>query len=268
MDINELRDLLRVKTTRVTKKISRVKSSSGAIISGTELDPRVNRASIAKMNRRQINRALGKADKFLSRGTQFVGLGDNTPVPRSEWNKFERLRQKQNDIINAHYQQVKDVRMPNSAMTVGQNRAMRTPTSHPQAGNPSVNVDVAVPKTAPSGVANEQAFQKLMKDARRKSTKKYHSEFLQTARSTFDSISENSTPAMNTRVKKLSNDQFLALWNIKGFVDTQSLIYEMIKDAGGYDNLSETQHQIINDGQEDIERYVTWAENLRFGKRL
>ena len=267
MDINELRALLGKRTTAATKKISRIKTSQGAIISGTDFDIRTNRKNIKRLNRKQLEVALDRTNKFLSRKTQYVGLADKSPVTRTDWVTFQKNREKQNEVANAVYNKVKALKHPTQDTTIGQAREQRIPTSHPSAGNPSVNIDFGAPKLEPKGVVSREAFEKLSKDAKRKSSPEFMDKAIKGARENFDLISSGGHVHMNDRIKKLSNEKFMALWNIKEFVDAQSLIYQTMKSIGfDLNNASQTQLDVMDTGREEMNTFVTWAENLKLGK--
>ena len=266
MDIKDLRILLGQRTTAATKKISRIKSNTGAVVSGTNFDPRIPRSSFKKLNRRQLEVALKRVNDFVSRETQFVGLMDKTPLPRKTWVDFQAAREKQNQIANSVFDKIKDVKHPTQSSTVGQARAQRIPTSHPSAGNPSVNLDFGAPKISPGDVTSERAFKVLSKDAKRKSTTKYARAAIRAARLNFKLIESGGMVHLNDRIRKLSDNQFMALWSIKEFVDAQAIKYATLQDAGGVDEVSENQWDVMRTADEEIEKFVNWAEKLKFGE--
>jgi hypothetical protein len=65
----------------VGSKISRVKKSTGAEISGTEYDPRKPPGAEKRMNRVQLQSAINKMREFNRPLNKFVSLQGGTPVP-------------------------------------------------------------------------------------------------------------------------------------------------------------------------------------------
>lgn len=215
--------------TLVTKKISRVKSNTGAVVSGTQYDPRQTTRNTDKMSTRELRTYQKQLQSFLSRSNQFVAGYQHKPIHRSAWNAYKAAEQAANENKGSFYDRVKDIKLPGpmDQMDVKMRVQMRTPV-HPHMLNPAQNTPTGLDRK-PTGVEYEKQLQRLTDEQKKQASPKYREQQANAGREQFGMMLEamGDVSALE-KVNELSDEQFLLLYWYSPLIENASLKYEYV----------------------------------------
>jgi hypothetical protein len=207
-----------------TRKISRVKMVHGALVSGTEFDPRRHTHVQEKYTTAQLNAYKSRLADFLSRSNQFVPDASKRPLPRSEFTEYKRQESRYAATAGGVYERIKNVELP-SGESIAQ-RLAKMDALHKHMHNTAVNTifDPHVRKSA--DIASRAALRKLTKTMKQNTTPAAIRRKVKDARKQFAQMMDVvNMPELFDATKKLTNDQFIALWNHTAFAGAVSLSY-------------------------------------------
>lgn len=224
LTVGQLRDVLRGVQKRSTAKASRLKRVKGAVIAGSEFDPRVDPERIGKMRRSALVSAIKRNDTFLDRKTQFVGGVRGVPLPAGRWAVYERL---QTARVNRELELMKmlDQHPLPSGMLVSQQRAMLRP-SVPVMGNPAVNDFDSTPTRKPLNIVDAKGLEKLIALERKWNFFTEREKNRKESTRQFIGMGIASTGELDDVISSLSPRQFETLWKKTRFVTHMSIRYE------------------------------------------
>jgi len=249
-------------TTRVSHKISRLKTKRDVVVAGSEYDVRKPKKLIARYNEKQLDAYISRTMQFVDRGTQFVPDAHRRPIPASEFKELHRWEVARRTRAQAQLDAKKDTITSGGTETIGQRRdKMRA--DRKLAGNPSVNDPYDTPVRSSKNIANRKALKKLTREAKQKASKGWDDKELKRQIGEFTKmVSRIGDADLAASVKKLSPAQFRTLWNDEGFAAAVSTQYEIVRT----DLISEEDKpwhiQIIHDAFADARRMVDWAGRL------
>jgi hypothetical protein len=228
---NELRRLALQKHRAVTRKVSRIKATTGAEVSGSDQDPRTELAFIRNASEGELRALVRKQDKFLARSTQFVPDADLKPLPKSLWQKYEAAEAKKNAAELKTYQEFKDVEIGPSGMTVDQRMAAITPL-HAHMGQHTTPNPYRSNKRASTSVYGVNGLKRLIDHTRKLATQKHQKEALDNHRAgvmkMLDSIGDEQ---LSQKLNSLTTKQWAYLWKYTPFAANIKPTYEHYKDA-------------------------------------
>lgn len=264
-ELAALRALAKRQTRNATDKIRRIKQSEhGALVAGSDHDPRREFSKINKYNSRQLNAYIAKLQRFNSRATQFVGDAKGRPIPSKKWERYKTQEQAMNARKSEEFDKVKNMRLPNG-MTIAEYDAMTTPAV-PQMANPATNSPYAKTNRRPRAVASEKALAKLTKDSAKKWTSRDLKERTAKGRVTANTLLQTiNDQELIGRLNNLTDSQFNILWNYsKEFTHNLSLLYELIqKRMREGDNLEDGYVSALEySAYDEMRSLVDWAEQL------
>ena len=254
---------------QVTKKVSRIKQTTGALVSGTSVDPRKAPAQRQTMNARALRSYIGSLEKFLSRKEQFVAGSRGTPIHRNKWQEYKRAEAAANQNVSNLYNKVKDKKLPNG-MTVDESNAMRA-AIHPQMTNPSVNTPRPLDRQ-PKSIERESALDKLTADVKERQSEKWFRSKVSAGRDQWrqmvdliDTVRQEpeQPPTQRDRVDALSDDQFAALLFYTNFMEDASLNYEYMMKLFGKQERAYIRG-MAEAKMEEYDELIGWAEDLTF----
>lgn len=244
-------DVKRLRTL-VTKKISRIKANTGALVSGTQHDPRQATSKPESMNARELRAYQKSLASFLSRENQFVSGYQHKPIHRTAWAEYKAAEAKANANKLGFYDRVKGIKLPGmmSDMDVEMRTMMLTPIrSGAQQFAPHTprEVDRSV-----RGVEYESKLRKLQEQQERQADPKYMKEQANAGREQFGAMLEamGDTEALE-KVFALTDEQFLLLYWYSPLIENASLKYEYVMKL-----YSREDRSFIRDAAEQ-----KWAEN-------
>jgi len=244
-----------------TKKISRIKTRHGAMVTGSEFDPRRATKLPAHYTQDQLIAYSARLADFLSRSHQFVPDAAKRPVPRAEFTEYKRQEAKYAASAGGVYERIKGVELP-SGETIAQ-RLAKMDVLHKQMHNPTVNT-IFDPHTRQSGdITSRAAMRKLTKAMKRDASPTAIRRKVKQAREQFSAMMDViNMPELFEATKKLTNDQFVALWNHTAFAGAVALSYTAAmkmftpkEESWGTEML----RQQMGDAME----LITWAKQIR-----
>ena len=272
-------DPIRAEASRLrrqaTKKVSRIKHNTGALISGTSVDPRHTNVPIRKMDQSQLHEYTQKLKGFLSRKEQFVAGSRGTPIHRDKWQEYKRVEAIGNANVLSFYNQMKDVRMPDGK-TIAEKRAIRK-AEHPQMTNPSFNTAGPLDRTS-KGLDTESAIEKWITGAEKRGEGEWLPKHIEQGREQWrmmmdkidlvrekNGLVDNEPPTQRERVEALSDEQFAALLLTPDFMEDTSTNYEYFEKMFGVESKAWVKKR-ADDKMVDYDRLITWAENIKVQK--
>jgi hypothetical protein len=262
--VSEIDDL-RIEVARLrraaTRKISRIKTIHGARVSGTEFDPRRSAGSHSQYTSKQLSAYRERLQEYLSRQNQFVPDALRRPVPRAEFMEYKRAEQQYRESAGQVFDRIKDVELP-SGETIVQ-RLAKMDVLHKQMHNPSVNMIFDPHTREAMDITSRDAMRKLTKSMKRDSSPASIRRKINQARQQFAQMMDTiNMPELYAATKSLNNNQFVALWNYRGFASVVSFAYEMAKKMLSPKDES-WGHQQLRDQMMDAMEMVDWARQLK-----
>jgi hypothetical protein len=112
-----LNEVLR-KQRNADKKVSRLERQKGIRIRNTDENPHMSPAELRGMTTNELRAHERRLDRFTDRSNQYLPGANNTPLRRSEWEKYKALEQKNNTRARSIEQALGDVKLPGSDTTV------------------------------------------------------------------------------------------------------------------------------------------------------
>ena len=265
--INDLRADIKRLRNNATKKASRIRTTHGANITGTDFDPRRLPGTEKKYNMRQLLAYKQSLESFLDRKTQFVGLRSG-PVPRSDWLKYKAAETAYNSHVNTNFEKVKDRELPKPVSeasrgeTIGERMAKMTPDHRVMRGS-SVNSPYDPIVRDPMGVKDNNALRKLTESAERRLRESQMGKDLDSARDQFDRMKfyiGDNDPIFKG-VESLNDEQFSILWYFTSFADNLSMEYNLLKmlnEGKGKAYAAPT----IATARENYSELIDWAKKI------
>src|SRR5699024_8847280 len=229
-ELRALRAMANRRHRAATNKISRLKNDVGVNVSGSEVDPRRNRANIKNYTEKQLRSYINQLDSFVSRRTQFVPDAHRRPIPATQWREYQRLEKKYNQKISTRFDRYRDIDLGPSGMTVGQRMEMMTP-KFPYMQDRAVNTPYTPLNRRSSNIGSERALRRLTEDMKSRLEDSYSTQRIKAGREQFEEMSKLlDAPGLARRVRNLSDAQFEVMWDFTGFATAASLGYQISKD--------------------------------------
>lgn len=255
-----LRAQVRKAHRAATNKVSRVKATTGAELSGTSHDPRGNIGNVKVLTEKQLAAQLRRLESFNSRSTQFVALKDGKPATRSAWNQHVKEQSALNAKKQTEHDSVKDIPAALGDETIGQRQAKMT-ADHAGAGNPAVNPFRPLNRL-PGNFKDEKSLKKLTRDLQKRQNAKYDDKEHRENRKIFSKIIKDlGNDDLAKAVRKLTPKQFKYMWLYTGFVAALTKKYEMNKLVSKDEQ--PWYESVIEDAYSDIDVFIDWAKKIR-----
>lgn len=244
-----------------TKKVSRVRRTSGVELGNTDYDVRVPAQRIASMNMRELSAYEKSLRSFNSRDTGFLKGANNTVIDRKAWGEFKRVEAMVNAAGAKWDAGIKDVFIPEAGMTVAQRQATIKPDRVKAMGEATPRLYVHS-DSKPENVNGMKAVQFLTKKMKERLRPGYAKKEIKKGRNAFTQMfvamgADNLIEELHT----LSDHQFAILTKETGFADATGLRYALISmtnvdtKPGYHETVVEDQTGIIHD-------YLAWAKTL------
>jgi hypothetical protein len=243
-----------------TRKISRIKQTHGALVSGTEFDPRRAPGVHAGYTEKQLTVYRERLADFLSRSTQYVPDASRAPLPRAEFAKYKTAETRYRESAGGVYEAIKHVELP-SGETVGERMAKMTPL-HKVMHNTAMNRVFDPHERSSDDITSLKSLRKLMRSLEKGSSpseiRRKINESRDQMRQMLDVINE---PELQHKVNELTHNQYVALWNYTTFASAVSLAYESAKKMLSPKEESWVQGR-LRDQMGDAMEMIEWASRL------
>lgn len=268
--ISQLRREVMAKQRNAGKKLSRMKSTQGLDLAGTDFDPRRPSDKVAKYNTRQLNALSRKLDEFNDRKHGYVALRSGM-VTRQEWAEFKKEQTALNRAKREQWKKSKDVFIDPLGLRREDAQEFYT-GNRPTLGAPMEDV-FSETNRKPKNIASPEAFKQIrekMRNVRAEGIKAYS---VRTGRDQAYrmAIEAGMTEAAN-EIANMPDDKFFELWNSKnGFANALSIIYiaetqrkefeanpDLDEDSPGAGLLSIE----FSGGNDSVMQWINWAKKL------
>lgn len=228
-ELDELRSLARSRHKAATRKISRIRNTTGLSLSGSKNDPRRELGKIRGYTKSQLRTYIGQLNDFNSRNVQFVSSATKQPMRADLWKQYKALEGRYNRRINEQFETVKDVYLPAVGQTIGERMSMITP-AHRQLTNPAVNAPYRPAEIRSGNITSEKALKRLIAQKQKQLRPSHRKNLIKNARENFGKMAD----VINRRdladaVKGLTDAQFEVLWNYTPFASAIGINYEVIQ---------------------------------------
>ena len=225
LPIIALRAAAMARHAAATRKISRLKTVKGAVISGTKDDPRVARKLIGKYTQKQLNAYIARLDKFVSRETQFQGLRDGKYTTKQAWQAYKQSEQFANDLRKQKLDKYGDNSIRGS--TVRERVEYAQNRSGKSMGNPETNFSWKMVNRSPEQIQGPEQLDKLHKALLKRGSQEAVDKEIKAAWESIDKMFEMiRDDALYNKLKSLTKDQFEEMWLTPGLAREISLMYE------------------------------------------
>lgn len=239
-DIDNLRREVRKRVQAVNRKIRRYEQL-GVNIAGTEFDPRRENAPIDRWRRSDLERYRNNLNQFQSRRNQFVPDAHSRPIPATEWRGYKRLEKRANVIADKNFDEIKDIYIPESGLTIGEREKYFGGDNSPS--DPVVNTPFKRVEREPDYITSRKTLAKLTKQMQKKIRPEFIQDFVKNGRAELAAMLEKAErPDIAAAAATLSDKQFHILWGYTGFADAVYLDYSAA-DGGGHKNAQMQQNQ-------------------------
>jgi hypothetical protein len=243
---------------RVGRKISRIKSKTGALVAGTEFDPRKAKGAAATMRTRDAQAYIRRLENTLSRSTQFVAGVRGAPLPRAAFNEYKATEAKLIGVRKAEIGKFADERLPGPGTeTVGQRQAkIRGP--HPTA----MNMAYIPQEREPFNIKDAAALKKLTAANKRRVNKRFSQKEHKRAREEFaQMVAVFNDPTLSASVSGMSKNQFDMMWNLTRFADAMSTAYHHIRAK--YSAKQQMPESVMQDQISEAKSIIEWVKKLK-----
>lgn len=189
-----------------SRKVRRVEHNSGAKLGNSEFDPRIKDPNVLRgMNGRELRSHINNLNKFIDRKNQFVSGFGGAPIPRQQWETYQRLESSFNEKVAQRENAIRDIKLPGSDTTIGQRLGMLADRSF---GTGDSFRQFQQVHRNPTFLKDAASLDKLIKQLKDKNTGKYLKEGLTPRLNSLFALLENSgNEDFVSRVKKLSPEQ-------------------------------------------------------------
>lgn len=255
-ELKALRNQVKHLQRNAGKKVSRLRSK-GVNLAGSGVDPRKDPKLIDRYNRTQLKTQLERLGEFNSRKNQYVPGVGGRPIPKVEWDKYKRTEKKFNQNILDIRAKIDNVRLGNSAMTIGQRYEVMVPKTGPSMGGGSMRY---FPMSRSSrGVTGPDSIQRLIDDLEKKMEPNYQSEQESRLRDNFDHLLKYSgRDDLRALANELNSEEFAIIWNFSPVVATLAENYHsilaMISDGDAALELSG-----VEESFDEVKDILEWA---------
>lgn len=256
--LSDLRSQVADLERRAGRKISRIKRQAGAIVAGSQFDPRKEKGRAAKMRRRDLESYARRLNTFVSRGTQFEAGVRGAPLPRQKFRQLEKVTDEAIRIAKSRIDPFRNERLPGPGTeTIGQ-RQDKIRTGHPTA----MNMGYIPPKLHPFNIKDVAALDRLTKANRKRTTKKWAREEHKRAQVELGKMVEvfNDQSLIND-VMSLTYGQFDMIWNLTRFADAMSLGYHSIQAK--YTDKQQVPESVIRDQINEAKSILDWVKKFK-----
>ena len=253
---------LRARVARLEKnagrKAARIKRTVGAVIAGSEFDPRKEKGKAAKMRRRDLETYARRLSAFNSRSTQFEAGVRGAPLPRKGFQKLISVEQQARDAAEAKLKPLRNERLPGPGTeTVGQ-RMDKIRTDHPTA----MNMSYIPPIHKPFNIKDAQALDKLTKaNQKRMSPAFAKAEHKRAQKEFLKMVEVFRSESLKKDVLALTYGQFDVLWNFTRFADATSLGYHHIKSK--FTPKQEIPESVLQDQLSEAKSLIDWVRKFK-----
>lgn len=261
MSIKDTRADAARKLTAVQRKVARLRREKGVEIAGTSHDVRISRADIGKMNSRQLQSFMRKAESFTSRSTQFVAGANGVPLDAKRVREFQRKENMLNERHSKIMKSIGDFEAPFTGMTLEQRDKQMRPTV--RAGGEAFTRTFEPVKTRIQDVRSMEAIEALDRWREKQLRPTYARERVNSARDELDKmLTRTGQDFFKARFNALSDEQFFTLWEYGPYAGDVSAIYEIMKAQSEQSELSDADRQMYEDLSYEINDALTWAESI------
>lgn len=260
-ELDDLRkDVARMRRN-ATRKISRIKKTTGALVTGSEFDPRRGTQVQGRYTESQLSAYRDTLASFLSRQSQYVPDASKQPLPRREWVEYERQEKAYRDTAGSVYERIKGVELP-SGETIAQ-RLAKMNVLHKQMVNPTVNT-IFESQTRESGnIVSRKALAKLTRAMKKQATPGSIKRKVREAREQFASMMDVvNMPELVEATKGLTNNQFIALWNFTSFASAVALSYTAAQKMLSPKEESWA-HEVLRQQMVDAVELIDWVKTIK-----
>lgn len=261
MSIKDTRAEAARKLTSVQRKVARLRREKGVEIAGTSHDVRISRADIGKMNSRQLQSFMRKAESFTNRKTQFVAGANGVPLDAKRVREFQRKENMLNERHSRVMKSIGDFEAPFTGMTLEQRDKQMRPTV--RAGGEAFTRTFEPVKTRIQDVRSMEAIDALDKWREKQLRPTYARERVNSARDELNKmLTRTGQDFFKARFNALSDEQFFTLWEYGPYAGDVSAIYEIMKAQSEQSELSDADRQIYEDLSYEINDALAWAESI------
>ena len=211
-ELERLRAEVAKRRKAVGSKISRIKRTSGAAVSGSEFDPRRSAGVEKRYNRAQLQSYLNQLNAFNARNVQFVPGTRGKPLPRHRWEYAQRLRGELQNIGERHARPMENV-MLTPDMSLADLNAMRNKrlpgrTSRQVLSGPYIDFN-----SRSNEITSPKALERLIGDIKKQLNPRYFEKKLEQGRDNLIKALETMGDQESVKtVAGLSDFQFDVLW--------------------------------------------------------
>lgn len=273
----ELRARVRARQRAAGNKISKMKRRSGAVLAGTELDPRKSSAAINKLNTRQLEAQLRRLDSFIDRKTQYVGLA-NGVVPKKKWKQLKDTERKSNEALTPLFKAADATKSPGGDWSVVDKYLVLYPNRRETYAK-RINNRTGLTYSAlePGDIYSPKALDKLIKRLKQQAKPGFLEARYKKQFANFEKMAAASTIPVDVKKFRdtLTPYQFSMLWDWGGLPNSLSVFVDSPPKKKWYDKVEEAfedREQKANEwfmsteagqyAKSSIDKFYDWASKL------
>lgn len=261
-ELQRLRALAKRRHDAATSKASRL-NKQGVKIGGTEYDPRVKKQNINRYNKRQLEAYVRRLDNFTDRSNQFVAGRAGTPIPKSQYESFQRAQLASNIRAEKYLKPHADRVLPTTNVSVSQRlhdldakefnvlRMGRGTNTAPFQINTQTATDFYDAKAMQA--AEKAMRKKIQTNYLPRTLKRYRSN----AAVMLETVGESE---LSKQVANLSDQEFDLLWNLTSFPEGIKLNYENITHGIS----AKWAQEIAHDNMLEAKELVGWVQTQKY----
>lgn len=237
------------KHKNTTRKISRMKSSHDVRISGSKFDPRKPVPNVKEMNARQLRQYSAQLDRFNDRSVGYVAGAHGRPIEIGVFKEYKKLEAKFNRTRASQVAKVADIKVGNSALTIGEEHERLVPKGQSMGGGGRSKFYPT--DRSPGGMTNEKNIRKLMEQMEKELDPNYQSEQDKTIRDNFRSMLKYSgRDDLKDVLDSFTVEEFALLWDTHRSIRDLGEAYQVLKDF--YESGDDVDLSAVDEAMDDI----------------
>lgn len=250
--LDDLRAEVRRLQGAATKKVSYNRRKKGVELGGTEYDPRRNPSTIKQLRRGQLERFKEELTHFMNRSNNFVPDKAGRPIPIQEWRGYKWDEKRVGGLGRRMDQKIQDMNIPNIGMTAKE-YAESIKAKRVTAVGDATNRPFPQRNRKSTNIASLDALRKLRQDMQKRQTPEYMKLVIKRNRATAEKmLIVSGGHKLNEKIKALSDEQFVVLWDYWNFAEAIAPKYEEGKKSlieGDFSDAMVEVGNLIDDAQ-------------------
>lgn len=260
--LEQLRREVRARHAAATKKVSRIRRSSGIELAGTKHDVRRDAKNIGRYNRAQLTTYLRELNTFQQRSTSFVAGAEGAVFTRQQAARFEDAKRRINLRADFHAKRRGETFIDPLGKTINERRADRATSNFRRVGGDSTPHVFGRTERDIRNIRSPEKLDEIIRGMERKLSGSYVKSHMRMQREQFRQMGEaiGIDPDYLKLSKRLTDEQFSIFWNETNAAELMGSSYWTTT------NVEESRRRALSGMLEvnntEVQSLIDWASRL------